>query len=405
MRGLFACICVSTWPLLLALACTKLRAHLNAESRFTLQSVKSGIFIMPFHSPGKPLAQCHDEDMELALRAEELGYDEFWVGEHHTLAWEPIVSPEMFIAAVFRQTKRMRLGPAPILLNLHHPAQVAHRLAFLDHFSHGRLNLAFGYGGSPADFSMYGQEPSEMQSRLSEAMGVILKIWTSDGPYELVGDHWTVKLESSGDEMGFGVVQKPLQRPYPPISVPVTSRGSGSVKAAALLGFHPFSHSIIPGNVLKDQWDTYESTADGAGLKPSRDDWKIARTVFLADTTKEAEERARRNAVTTAYEYVGKAIGRRGGLGVMKRDLSMPDSDVGVDYFMNELVIAGDVDTALDRLLQLWEETGPFGTLSMMEFGWIDEDDRRAWLHSTELFTGELLPRFNAAVGATVTVS
>ena len=89
----------------------------------------------------------------------------------------------------------------------------------------------------------------------------------------------------------------------------------------------------------------------------------------------------------------------------MKRDLSMPDSDVDVDYFMNELVIAGDVDTALDRLLKLWEETGPFGTLSMMEFGWLDEDDRRAWLHSTELFAGELLPRFNAAVGATVTVS
>ncbi|GIT59519.1 MAG: hypothetical protein Ct9H300mP19_14670 [Dehalococcoidia bacterium] len=103
MRGLFACICVSIWALLLALTCTKLRAHLSAESRFTLQRVKSGIFIMPFHSPDKPLAQCHDEDMELALRAEELGYDEFWVGEHHTLAWEPIVSPEMFIAAVFRK--------------------------------------------------------------------------------------------------------------------------------------------------------------------------------------------------------------------------------------------------------------------------------------------------------------
>ena len=78
-------------------------------------------------------------------------------------------------------------------------------------------------------YMMKGQEPSEMQSRLAEAMGMILKIWTSDGPYELVGEHWTVKLESNGDEMGFGVVQKPYQRPHPPISVPVTSRGSGSV--------------------------------------------------------------------------------------------------------------------------------------------------------------------------------
>ena len=112
---------------------------------------------------------------------------------------------------------------------------------------------------------------------------MILKIWTSDGPYEVVGEYWTVKLESNGDEMGFGVVQKPYQHPHPSISVPVTSRGS--VKAAALHGFQPFSHSIIPSNVLKDQWDTYELTAAGAGLEPRREDWKIARTVFLADTT------------------------------------------------------------------------------------------------------------------------
>ena len=95
-----------------------------------MDKIKGGIFIMPFHPPEKPLAQSHDEDMELALAAEEFGFDEFWVGEHHTMGWEPIVSPEMFIAAVFRQTERMRLGPSPILLNLHHPVQVAHRLAF-----------------------------------------------------------------------------------------------------------------------------------------------------------------------------------------------------------------------------------------------------------------------------------
>ncbi len=365
-----------------------------------MENIKSGIFIMPFHSPEKPLAQCHDEDMELALRAEELDYDEFWVGEHHTMAWEPIVSPEMFIAAVFRQTKRMRLGPAPILLNLHHPAQVANRLAFLDHFSHGRLNLAFGYGGTPADFSLYGQDRNEMQSRLAEAMGMVLKIWASDGPFELVGEHWTVKLESAGDERGVGVLQKPYQTPHPPIAVPVMSRGSGSVKAAARLGFQPFSGSILPGNVLKDQWDTYEAAAAEAGLEPRREDWKIARTVFLADTTREAEERARRNTVAIAHEYLAKAIQRGPGLGVMKREQSMPDSDVDVDYFMRELVIAGDVDTVLDRLLQVWEETGPFGTLVMMEFDWVDEDDQKAWLHSTELFSRELLPRFNAAVGA-----
>jgi alkanesulfonate monooxygenase SsuD/methylene tetrahydromethanopterin reductase-like flavin-dependent oxidoreductase (luciferase family) len=133
---------------------------------------------------------------------------------------------------------------------------------------------------------------------------------------------------------------------------------------------------------------------------PLRENWKIARTVFLADTTLEAENRARKNTAAIAHKYLARAIQRGPGLGVMKRDLESPDSEVDMDYFMKELIIAGDVDTVLERLLGLWEETGPFGTLVMMEFDWVDDDDKRAWLHSTELFSRELLPRFNKAVGA-----
>ncbi len=88
----------------------------------------------------------------------------------------------------------------------------------------------------------------------------------------------------------------------------------------------------------------------------------------------------------------------------MKQDLSMSDSEVDMNYFMGEQIIAGDVDTALDRLLQLWEDLGPFGALDVMSFDWDDDDDRKAWLHSMELFNKELLPRFNKAVGAEVTV-
>jgi len=370
-----------------------------------LHSVKSGIFIMPFHHPSKDLAQCHDEDMELAIRSDELGVHEFWVGEHHTLSWEPIVSPEMFIAAVFRQTKQMRMGPAPVLVNMHHPAQVANRLAFLDHFSHGRLELAFGFGGAPSDFEMYGQDPKQMHSRMAEAIDIILKIWSSDPPYEFKGEHWTVKLESVNEELGYGYPPKPYQQPRPPISVPVSSRGSGSVKAAARHGFQLFSHSIIPVDVLKDQWTTYEQAALEAGNTADRSTWKIARTIFLADTTAEAEKRARNNSIETAYTHLTGAIKAGPGLGMMKQDLSMSDSEVNMDYFLGEQIIAGDVDTALDRLLRLWEETGPFGAIDVMSFDWDDDDDKRAWNYSMELLNKELLPRFNKAVGAEVTVT
>src|SRR6185436_4632767 len=118
-----------------------------------------GMFIMPFHDPAKPLARCYDEDLELIVRAEELGFSEFWIGEHHTMKYENIVMPEIFIARALGETKRIRLGPCPVCLQQHHPAHVASRLAFLDHLSKGRLNLAFGSGSVTADQELYGVDP------------------------------------------------------------------------------------------------------------------------------------------------------------------------------------------------------------------------------------------------------
>ena len=118
--------------------------------------INYGMFIMPFHDPAKPLGQCYDEDLELIVRAEELGFGEFWIGEHHTMKYENIVMPEIFIGRALGETSRIRLGPAPVCLNQHHPAHVASRIAFLDHLSKGRLNLCFGAGSVTAIGAAFG---------------------------------------------------------------------------------------------------------------------------------------------------------------------------------------------------------------------------------------------------------
>src|SRR5271170_7093002 len=84
-------------------------------------AIRSGIFIMPFHNPAKAAAQCYDEDLELIIRAEELGFGEFWIGEHHTMKYENIVMPEIFIARALGETRRIRLGPGPARLCLTPP--------------------------------------------------------------------------------------------------------------------------------------------------------------------------------------------------------------------------------------------------------------------------------------------
>jgi alkanesulfonate monooxygenase SsuD/methylene tetrahydromethanopterin reductase-like flavin-dependent oxidoreductase (luciferase family) len=362
-----------------------------------VQGIRSGMFIMPFHDPAKPPGQCYDEDLELAVRAEELGFGELWIGEHHTMKYENIVMPEIFIARALGETRRIRLGPAPVCLNQHHPAHVATRLAFLDHLSKGRLNLCFGPGSVSADQELYGAEPRNAAAMVEEALDMVLRLWSSEPPYEIAGQFWRVSLSKSVDaETGIGYIPKPLQQPHPPIAMPGTSRDSPTMRSAGRRGLQPFGHCLIPGNVLADTWRTYEAAAREAGRTPRRADWKVARSIFLADSTAEARRRARSNSLGRNYEYIGRLFDKGGGgRKVYKRDPAMSDADCNLDYLMGEQIIAGSPDEVLRRLLDLIEETGPFGTLVLMSYDW---DDKESWLHSMELFARELMPALQKAV-------
>jgi alkanesulfonate monooxygenase SsuD/methylene tetrahydromethanopterin reductase-like flavin-dependent oxidoreductase (luciferase family) len=361
-----------------------------------LKTIRHGMFIMPFHDPAKPLAQCCDEDLELIIRAEELGFSEFWIGEHHTMKYETIVMPEIFIARALGETRRIRLGPAPVCLNQHHPAHVAGRLAFLDHLSKGRLNLCFGAGSVSADQELFGAEPKNASAMVDEATDMILKLWSSEPPYEIEGKYWSIRLKKSVDaETGIGFIPKPLQQPHPPIAIPGTSRNSPSMRTAGQRGFQPFGHCLVPGNTLADLWQTYETAALEAGRRPQRADFKVARSIFLADSTAEAKRIVRSNSLGKNFQYIGRLFDKGNGRRVYKRDQAMSDADCNLDYLMGEQIIAGSPDEVLRRLLLLIDEIGPFGTLVLMSYDW---DDKASWLRSMELFAGELMPALNKAM-------
>jgi alkanesulfonate monooxygenase SsuD/methylene tetrahydromethanopterin reductase-like flavin-dependent oxidoreductase (luciferase family) len=193
-------------------------------------------------------------------------------------------------------------------------------------------------------------------------------------------------------ETGIGYIPKPYQKPHPPIAVPGMSRNSPSIATAARRGFQPFGHCLVPGNVLADNWKTYQEAALQAGRRPDRSDWKVARSIFLADTTREAKRRARTNSLGKCFEYIGHLFDKGLGRKIYKRDLAMSDADCNLDYLMTEQIIAGDVGEVLGRLRTLMEETGPFGTLVLMGYDW---DDKQSWLRSMELFSKELMPALN----------
>ena len=362
--------------------------------------IRYGIFLMPVHDGKKSLEKCIEEDLQLVVRAEELGFSEFWIGEHHSSIFENIIMPEIFIAQALAMTKNMRLGPAPVCLQYHHPAHVAGRLAFLDHLSHGRLNLCFGPGAVISDIELFGIEPKESNAMVAEAVDMILHLWTTDPPWEIQGKFWQIRLsEHLNEKMGLGHIPKPLQKPYPPIAAPAMSRDSGTMKTAGARGFLPIAHHMLAGNVVANVWETYEKAALEAGREPRRSDWRVSRNIFVADTTKEARERARHGSMGKCLNYLAELTGiyHPDGRDLFKRDLEMPDSECNMDYFMKDgQVIAGDPDQVVQELLTMTEETGEFGTLIFTAHDW---DDRKSSLRCLELFAREVMPAFNRKMG------
>ena len=98
-----------------------------------------GLFTMPSHPPERSLFDGQQWDLQVLRWADELGYKEAWIGEHHAAEWEPHPAPDLLVAQALLQTKQIRLGPGGFLLPYHHPAELANRVAMLDHLAQGRL--------------------------------------------------------------------------------------------------------------------------------------------------------------------------------------------------------------------------------------------------------------------------
>ena len=179
-----------------------------------------GYFSMPSHPPERGLKAGHDWDLQTLRWLDELGYTEAWIGEHHTAPWEPHPAPDLLIAQALLQTKRIKIGPGGFLLPYHHPAELANRVAMLDHLSEGRLLFGVAASGLPSDWAMFDVDGMSGQNRemTREALDIILRLWSDEPSFEFKGKYWNVNKP----ELMFGFLKphiKPLQKPHPRIGV------------------------------------------------------------------------------------------------------------------------------------------------------------------------------------------
>src|SRR6201996_8873767 len=142
--------------------------------------LRNGIFLAPFHPVDEDPTLCIQRDMELIEHLDRLGYDEAWVGEHHSAGFEIISSPELFIAAVAERTKRIKLGTGVVSLPYHNPLMAANRIIQLDHMTRGRVMFGVGPGLLPSDAMMLGVDPMTQRDRMMQGIEVILRLFKGE---------------------------------------------------------------------------------------------------------------------------------------------------------------------------------------------------------------------------------
>ena len=342
--------------------------------------LRFGVFLAPFHALNENPTLLFERDLELIMLLDRLGYDEAWIGEHHSGGFETIAAPEVFIAAAARETRRIRLGTGVKSLPYVHPFMVADAMVQLDHMTRGRAMFGVGPGALPSDATQMGIDPRRTRRMMNESLDVIIPL--------LEGERVSAKTD------WFTLDQAKLQHASftrPRMEMAVTTIRSPA--GALLAGRHGLGLLSLGGHsdealaAYAHNWGIYEEAAAAQGRVADRGKFRIAVQMHIADTREQA------------MEDVRFGIDAWGGYA---RDV-LPNQTVpkGVTDTREFIVesgrgIIGTPDDAIREIGRMQTGTGGFGVVLFMCHDWADWDATR---RSYELFARHVVPHFQGQFG------
>ena len=365
--------------------------------------MRFGVFTMPLHDPRRGYTKALDEDREMAILADRLGYDELWVGEHFTTTAEIVTSPLMFMASVIPETERIVFGTGVLNAPLIHPAILAGHVSMFDHLAKGRLIVGVGAGGLLSDLEMFKHIPmADRPAMVQESVLAMIRLWTEDPPYDIPGKFWPMSLKDRiWDRLGIGTVPKPFQKPHPPVALTIVTPNSSTAKICGQLRFLPVSANFIQSRYVASHWEMYRQGCEAAGRRADPSVWRVARSVLVTESDAEADDYLDdpEGALSFYYDYFVTTYGASGKLAVLKPEEGMPDDQVTVRGVARTMTSFGSPKRALDQLVAFMEETGPFGTLLSVGHDW---DRPQMWKRSMRLLAEEVMPRLGQHARATM---
>jgi alkanesulfonate monooxygenase SsuD/methylene tetrahydromethanopterin reductase-like flavin-dependent oxidoreductase (luciferase family) len=363
--------------------------------------MRLGYFTMPVHPMHRDWSETLRQDREAIILADKLGFYDAFVGEHLTDRCENVTNSMMFLATLIPETQQIKLGTGTANIAQTHPVLTAVQAAMFDHLAQGRFVLGVSPGSLTSDAEALGILEQDRNKIFAEAIDVILAIWERDPPYDIDFPDNRFKVSTgrtSALHLGVGYMGKPFQKPRPEIVGTVLAPYSPGVVAMGRRDFHPLSANFLLSQHLKSHWQNYCKGKSEAGVEPKIADWRIARTIFVANDDNVAANYARFDAASPYgfyYRQIGAKLARGKRLFVFKAHKDQPDEEITHDFVMDRLVIYGTVNKVVDAILALREEAGEFGEIVYAGLDWVDEGLAK---RSMQLMAEEVMPRVNAAI-------
>ena len=364
--------------------------------------MRLGYFTMPMHPLERSPTDTLREDREAIILADKLGFHDAFVGEHLTERSENITNSLLFLATLISETRTIKLATGTTNLSQQHPVIIASNSAMFDHIAKGRFIFGISAGALRCDAEALGNLEQDRNKLFQECIDVILEIWKRDTPYDidLPDNRFKVSTGKTRDlDIGRGHLYKPYQSPRPEIVGTVVAPFSKGVIAMGERDFHPLSANFLLAKWLPSHWQNYCEGKKKAGQVADPSDWRVARSIFVADDDKVAR-RYGRDDPNSPYRFYWKMLGikmeRSNRLGAFKTHREQPDSEITEDYVLDNLSIQGSVNKVVDEILKLHEETGDFGELVYAGMDWTDPALSK---RSMELMATEVMPRVNQALG------
>lgn len=341
--------------------------------------LRFGIFLAPFHPVTENPTAALRRDFELVEWLDELGYDEAWIGEHHSAGMEIIASPEVFIAAAAERTRHIRLGTGVSSLPYHHPLMLADRMMQLDHQTCGRVMLGMGPGSLPSDAYLMGIDPVRQRDMMDEAMSAIVPLLRGE----------TVSMKTSWFELRDAHLQlTPYSRPTLEMAAAATISPAGPRAAGKYgLGLLSIGATTQGGfNALAMTHQIWSEKAAEHGNTVDRASWRLVGPMHVAETREKARENVRFG--------IGDWLRYFQEVGALPLAPSGSVEDAIDSLTKSGLAVIGTPDDAIAQIQRVEEQSGGFGCFLQLAHNWADFAETK---RSYELIARHVMPRFQGS--------